>query len=77
MVLLGTFIPDPNDVYEYNNIIIGFSWITFDSTTGTNGSPTPRIFVGVANKGESNIFVSENAGATCEFAWLPDVGGIA
>ncbi|KAF9496570.1 Oligoxyloglucan reducing end-specific cellobiohydrolase [Pleurotus eryngii] len=45
VLLSGTFILDPNDIYKYNNIIIGFSWITFDSTTGTNGYSTPHIFV--------------------------------
>ncbi|KAJ7655091.1 hypothetical protein DFH06DRAFT_1413528 [Mycena polygramma] len=42
----------------------GIAWVTFDSTSGTSGSPTPRIFVGVANQGSSNIFVSTNAGST-------------
>jgi hypothetical protein len=43
----------------------GIAWVTFDSTSGTAGSPTPRIFVGVANQGSSNIFVSTNGGSTC------------
>ena len=43
----------------------GVSWVTFDSTSGSSGSPTPRIFVGVASAGEDNIFVSEDAGASC------------
>ena len=43
----------------------GVSWVTFDSSSGSSGSPTPRIFVGVASAGEDNIFVSEDAGATC------------
>ncbi|KAF7339885.1 Oligoxyloglucan reducing end-specific cellobiohydrolase [Mycena venus] len=42
----------------------GIAWVTFDSTSGTAGSPTPRIFVGVANLGSTNIFVSTNAGST-------------
>ncbi|KAJ7783483.1 hypothetical protein DFH07DRAFT_864490 [Mycena maculata] len=40
----------------------GIAWITFDSTSGTSGTATPRIFVGVANQGSSNIFVSTNTG---------------
>ncbi|KAL4260404.1 WD40/YVTN repeat-like-containing domain superfamily protein [Pleurotus pulmonarius] len=60
----GTFIPDPDDPFDYNNQIVGLAWITFDSTSGATGAATPRVFVGVANKDESNIFLSEDAGAT-------------
>ena len=50
---------------------IGITWVTFDQTTGTRGSPTPRIFVGVAAVGQGNVFVSEDAGATCKANFLP------
>ncbi|KAL1748917.1 glycoside hydrolase family 74 protein [Schizophyllum fasciatum] len=60
----GTFVADPSDTSGYNSDIIGISWVTFDSTSGSSGSPTPRIFVGVANAGEDNIFVSEDGGDT-------------
>ncbi|KAI5897742.1 glycoside hydrolase family 74 protein [Schizophyllum commune H4-8] len=60
----GTYVADPSDATGYNSDIIGVSWVTFDSTSGSSGSPTPRIFVGVASAGEDNIFVSEDAGAT-------------
>ncbi|KAK0473162.1 hypothetical protein IW261DRAFT_1658654 [Armillaria novae-zelandiae] len=60
----GTYVPDPTDTSGYNSDIIGISWVTFDSTSGSSGSATPRIFVGVANQGSSNIFVSENGGST-------------
>ncbi|KAJ7042520.1 hypothetical protein C8F04DRAFT_1076201 [Mycena alexandri] len=43
---------------------VGIAWVTFDSTSGTAGSPTPRIFVGVANLGSTNIYMSTNAGST-------------
>lgn len=46
--------------------IIGISFVTFDSTSGSSGTATPRIFVGVANKGADNIFVSEDSGSTCK-----------
>lgn len=62
---IGTFIPDPDDPFDYNNQIVGLAWISFDSTSGAAGAATPRVFVGVANKDESNIFISEDAGATC------------
>ena len=52
--------------------------MTFDSTSGSSGSATPRIFVGVATVGSSNLFVSDDAGSTCKSAarhekmWYPD-----
>lgn len=42
---------------------MGIAWVTFDSNSKTaNGSS--RIFVGVANMGSDNVFVSEDNGAT-------------
>ncbi|KAI8995567.1 hypothetical protein BD414DRAFT_479908 [Trametes punicea] len=61
---VGNYIPDPTDTSGYNSDIIGLSWVTFDTTSGSSGSPTPRIFVGVASNGTDNIFVSTDAGAT-------------
>ncbi|OBZ79136.1 Xyloglucanase [Grifola frondosa] len=61
---VGTYVPDPTDTSGYNSDIIGLSWVTFDSTSGSSGNATPRIFVGVANNGTNNIFVSNDAGAT-------------
>ncbi|KAI5121827.1 hypothetical protein M0805_003261 [Coniferiporia weirii] len=60
----GTYVPDPTDTTGYNSDILGVSFVTFDSTSGTSGTATPRIFVGVASLGEDNIFVSEDAGET-------------
>ncbi|KAI0078942.1 Oligoxyloglucan reducing end-specific cellobiohydrolase [Panus rudis PR-1116 ss-1] len=60
----GTFIPDPTDTSGYNNDKIGVSFVTFDSTSGSSGKATPRIFVGVATKGSNNLFVSNDAGST-------------
>ncbi|KAJ3790251.1 hypothetical protein GGU10DRAFT_420536 [Lentinula aff. detonsa] len=61
---VGTYVPDPTDTTGYNSDIIGISWVTFDSTSGSQGKATPRIFVGVANMGSNNVFVSEDAGST-------------
>ncbi|OJT06937.1 Xyloglucanase [Trametes pubescens] len=61
---VGTYVPDPTDTSGYNNDVMGLSWVTFDTTSGSSGKATPRIFVGVANKGSDNIFVSSDAGAT-------------
>ncbi|KAJ8520928.1 hypothetical protein ONZ45_g2331 [Pleurotus djamor] len=60
----GTFIPDSSDSSGYNSDKIGISFVTFDSTSGSGTSATPRIFVGVATTGANNIFVSNDAGAT-------------
>jgi xyloglucan-specific exo-beta-1,4-glucanase len=62
----GTYIQDPSDTNGYASDIVGISWITFDSTSGSAGLATPRIFVGVANLGADSVFVSNDAGATCE-----------
>ncbi|KAG6850815.1 hypothetical protein H0H93_008118 [Arthromyces matolae] len=61
---VGTYIPDATDTTGYNNDIIGISWVTFDKSSGTSGSATPRIFVGVANINSSNIYVSTNGGSS-------------
>jgi xyloglucan-specific exo-beta-1,4-glucanase len=61
----GTYAPDPSDTEGTDSQLIGIAWVTFDSTTGALGSATPRIFVGVANMGSTNIFVTNDAGATC------------
>ncbi|KAJ7630671.1 hypothetical protein FB45DRAFT_990628 [Roridomyces roridus] len=61
---VGTYAPDPTDSSGYNSELIGIAWVTFDSTSGTSGTATPRIFVGVANLGSTNIFVSNDAGST-------------
>lgn len=62
----GTYVPDPTDTYGYNSDKIGISWVSFDSTSGSSDSATPRIFVGVANAGSDNIFVSNDSGSTCK-----------
>ncbi|KDR85178.1 hypothetical protein GALMADRAFT_218259 [Galerina marginata CBS 339.88] len=60
----GTYIADPTDTSGYNSDKIGIAWVTFDTTSGKSGVATPRIFVGVANKGSSNIFVTNDGGNT-------------
>lgn len=60
----GAFIPDPSDTSGYNSDKIGIAWVTFDKNSGTSGKATPRIFVGVANKGSNNVFVSNDSGST-------------
>ncbi|THH34158.1 hypothetical protein EUX98_g40 [Antrodiella citrinella] len=60
----GTYVVDPTDTTGYNSDEMGVAWVTFDSTSGSSGEPTPRIFVGVASVGVDNVFVSNDAGST-------------
>ncbi|RFU28668.1 hypothetical protein B7463_g7686, partial [Scytalidium lignicola] len=60
-----TYFQDNDSTYDSDPV--GIAWVTFDSTSGKKGSPTPRIFVGVVDKGQS-IFKSEDGGAT--WAWV-------
>jgi xyloglucan-specific exo-beta-1,4-glucanase len=58
----GTYIQNPGE--EYGGDAIGIAWITFDpSTTGSSGSATQTIYVGVADTGNS-IYRSTDGGAT-------------
>ncbi|TFY77051.1 hypothetical protein EWM64_g6961, partial [Hericium alpestre] len=61
---LGTYIPDPTDTSGYNSDKIGVAWVTFDSTSGSSGTATPRIFVGVVTNATNNVFVSQDAGSS-------------
>ncbi|KAI1504771.1 hypothetical protein F5X99DRAFT_348813 [Biscogniauxia marginata] len=61
---VGTFAPDPNDANNYNNDLQGLTFVTFDSTSGTTGGATSRIFVGTADNITASVYVSEDAGAT-------------
>ncbi|KAK6353690.1 hypothetical protein TWF696_005652 [Orbilia brochopaga] len=61
---VGTFKPNASDPSEYQQDPIGIAWITFDENSGGSKTvATPRIFVGVADLGNS-VFVSNNAGST-------------
>ncbi len=43
-IWVGAYFADSGSVYTAD--IDGIAWVTFDSTSGTSGSATPRIFVG-------------------------------
>ncbi|GAA4624090.1 cellulose-binding domain-containing protein [Cellulomonas oligotrophica] len=59
----GDYVADPTSSNEYLTVPQGVVWVTFDPTSGTAGSPTREIYVGVADKEES-IYRSTDAGAT-------------
>ncbi|GJE86057.1 glycoside hydrolase family 74 protein [Phanerochaete sordida] len=61
---VGTYQADPTDTSGYNSDKMGVSFVTFDSTSGSSGKATPRIFVGVATNTSSNLFMSNDAGST-------------
>jgi xyloglucan-specific exo-beta-1,4-glucanase len=67
--ITGSYIADPTDTTGYNSDKVGIAWVTFDKSSGSSGSATPRIFVGVANKGSTSIYVTNNGGGTCKQAF--------
>ncbi|MFC8952178.1 cellulose binding domain-containing protein [Streptomyces sp. NPDC057101] len=59
----GNYQQDPTDTSGYNSDEQGIVWVTFDESTGTPGSATRTIYVGVGDK-ENAVYRSTDAGAT-------------
>ncbi|MFE7586768.1 cellulose binding domain-containing protein [Streptomyces gardneri] len=59
----GNFQQDPTDTSGYNSDEQGIVWVTFDESTGTPGSATRTIYVGVGDK-DNAVYRSTDAGAT-------------
>ncbi|KAF3941081.1 hypothetical protein ABW19_dt0205955 [Dactylella cylindrospora] len=59
---VGTHIVTPGDQGQ-NGDIIGLTFVTFDSTSGSPGTGSSRIFVGTADS-TATVYVSEDSGAT-------------
>ncbi|KUH35861.1 xyloglucanase [Streptomyces kanasensis] len=59
----GNHAQDPTDPSGYASDNQGIVWVTFDESTGTPGSATRTIYVGVADK-ENAVYRSTDAGAT-------------
>ncbi|MDN3293771.1 cellulose binding domain-containing protein [Streptomyces ficellus] len=59
----GTYAQDPSDTSGYASDNQGIVWVTFDETTGTRGTATRTIYVGVADK-DNAVYRSTDAGAT-------------
>src|SRR5918999_2397933 len=59
----GNYAQDPNDANGYLSHRPGVVWVTFDEGTGSAGSATRSIYVGVADK-ENTVYRSTDAGAT-------------
>ncbi|HEU5107422.1 MAG TPA: xyloglucanase, partial [Micromonosporaceae bacterium] len=62
---VGNYAQDPKDPNGYLNQNQGVLWVTFDESSGSAGSTTQQIFVGVADKANS-IYRSTNGGTTWE-----------
>ncbi|RPA93776.1 Oligoxyloglucan reducing end-specific cellobiohydrolase [Choiromyces venosus 120613-1] len=79
---VGTYIPDPSDTSGINGDIIGISWITFDQSSASRGTATPKIYVGVADKTGNSVFVTTNGGTSWTAVsgqptgYIPHKGGI-
>lgn len=60
----GPFVEKAGDAYQGDPL--GVVWVTFDPSTGTAGSATKTIYVGVGDNasGASNIYRSTDGGAT-------------
>ena len=64
----GTFATNPDDTWDYDNHTPGISWVTFDPATGSAGSATQTIYVGIAHvePGEPNLFRTTDGGESWE-----------
>ncbi|MFE6365196.1 cellulose binding domain-containing protein [Streptomyces sp. NPDC057806] len=59
----GNYVQDPSDTSGYASDNQGIVWVTFDESTGSAGSATRTIYVGVADK-DNAVYRSTDAGAT-------------
>ncbi|MGW2034235.1 WD40/YVTN/BNR-like repeat-containing protein, partial [Streptomyces sp. NPDC001811] len=59
----GTYRQDPGDTSGYASDNQGIVWVTFDESTGTSGSATKTVYVGVADQ-DNAVYRSTDAGAT-------------
>ncbi|MFE1424961.1 cellulose binding domain-containing protein [Streptomyces fungicidicus] len=59
----GNYRQDPSDTSGYASDNQGIVWVTFDESTGTAGTATKTVYVGVADK-ENAVYRSTDAGAT-------------
>ncbi|MFI6250804.1 cellulose binding domain-containing protein [Streptomyces sp. NPDC051016] len=60
---VGNYVQDSTDTTGYASDNQGIVWVTFDESTGTAGTATKTIYVGVADK-DNAVYRSTDAGAT-------------
>ncbi|WP_419998895.1 cellulose binding domain-containing protein [Streptomyces boninensis] len=59
----GNYVADPNDSSGYQSDIQGVVWVLFDKRSGSAGTASRTIYVGVADK-DNTVYRSTDAGAT-------------
>ncbi|WP_326784597.1 cellulose binding domain-containing protein [Streptomyces sp. NBC_00151] len=59
----GNYVQDATDTSGYASDNQGIVWVTFDESTGTSGSATQTIYVGVADK-DNAVYRSTDGGST-------------
>ena len=59
----GNYQQDPSDTTGYASDNQGVVWVTFDESTGTSGTATRSIYVGVADL-QNSVYRSTDGGAT-------------
>ncbi|MGY0057037.1 xyloglucanase [Streptomyces sp. LZ34] len=59
----GNYAQDPSDSSGYLSDNQGVVWVTFDERTGSSGTASKSIYVGVADK-QNTVYRSTDAGAT-------------
>lgn len=62
---VGNYAQDPSDPNGYLSHRPGVVWVSFDKSTGTSGSATQGIYVGVADKANT-VYRSVNGGTSWE-----------
>lgn len=60
---VGNYVQDSTDTSGYASDNQGTAWVTFDESTGTSGSATRTVYVGVADK-DNAVYRSTDGGAT-------------
>src|SRR5689334_5794976 len=59
----GNYVQDPSNEYTADNQ--GVVWVTFDKRSGTSGTATQTIYVGVADK-QNTVYRTTNGGTSWE-----------
>ncbi|HEX4790024.1 MAG TPA: cellulose binding domain-containing protein [Actinospica sp.] len=60
---VGDYVQDASDTTGYESDNEGVTWVAFDKSAGSSGSPTPKIFVGVADL-QNTVYESSDGGST-------------
>ncbi|SDZ40061.1 Cellulose binding domain-containing protein [Micromonospora pattaloongensis] len=61
----GNYVADPSDPNGYGSDNQGVVWVTFDKRTGSAGTATQTIYVGVADK-QNTVYRTTNGGTSWE-----------